>query len=287
MLQGGTHGDKTLLCENVIHWFRQVADDRSRRMLRTFHKPHGSHVLRAFLSDRYRTIDNADLAEVVLPILAEPGWTVKSAQITEQRLYIQAVSERVQAEIAVGDIVHAGVVISNSETGAGRLLVEPLIYRLRCTNGMIAGESLRRAHVGRTLDGFGDDASEWFSDDTKRLDDMALIAKVVDSVRGAINEARFLAVVDRMREATRVELPDDPDRVMEVTASKLSLSETERKAVLYHLLHEGDGWTTFGLANAVTRSAQDVGDYDRAIELERLGSRVLSFRPSDFTNSRN
>ncbi len=288
MLRGDSAGDKVLLCENVSHWFEHTADDRSRRLLRTFHRASGTHTLRAFLSDRYRAIDHSDLAEIAVPILEEPGWTVKSAQITDQRLYIQAVSERGKAEVAVGDVVQAGVVISNSETGAGRLLVEPMVYRLRCTNGMIAGEGLRRTHVCRTMDGLGgDDASEYFSDDTKRLDDMALIAKVVDAVRGAVNEARFHAIVDKMRNAATVELPEDPDRVMEVTASRLSLSDAERKAVLYHLLHEGDGWTAYGLSNAVTRTAQDAEDYDRAIELERLGSRVLAFRPGDFRASRN
>jgi hypothetical protein len=38
----------------------------------------------------------------------------------------------------------------------------------------------------------------------------------------------------------------------------------------------------WGLANAVTRAAEDVLDYDRATELEAAGGRVIEFGPADW-----
>ncbi len=118
-----------LLAANVNEWFHQKPE---RRMLRTLD---GS--MRAFLSDRYRRLDNYDLASAVLPVLKEMGEGLKivSTELTESKMYIKVINERLELEVKQGDVVQAGMVISNSEVGMGSLKVEPLIYRLICTNG--------------------------------------------------------------------------------------------------------------------------------------------------------
>lgn len=121
-----------LLAANVNEWFQQKPE---RRMVRTL-----DGQMRAFLSDRYRRLDNYDLAAAVLPVLKEMGEGLKivSTQLTESRMYIKVINDRLELEVKKGDVVQAGMVISNSEVGLGSLKVEPLIYRLICTNGMIA-----------------------------------------------------------------------------------------------------------------------------------------------------
>ena len=112
-----------LLAYNANTWFKQ---ESSQRMLRTLD---GS--ARAYLSNRYRRIDNIDIAGVTLPILGGlPDIRFESCQITESRMYIKAVNPRLQAEVSPGDIVQAGVIISNSEVGLGSVSIQPLIYRL-------------------------------------------------------------------------------------------------------------------------------------------------------------
>src|SRR4029450_6320367 len=143
-----------LLAQNINAWFRHQPQ---RRLLRTLDKG-----ARAFLSDRYRPLDHHDLAEAVLPVLAEtPGVEIVSCEVTERRLYIQAVNHRVEGEVALGDVVQAGVAIANSEVGDGALRIEPLVYRLVCRNGMIAADhALRRLHTGGRLQGRTDDPGE-------------------------------------------------------------------------------------------------------------------------------
>lgn len=265
----------SLLAANVNHWFRT---NPAPRMLRT--KMNGSAVLRAFLSNRYRPLDNHDLAEAVIPQLLAPGWEIKSAQVTDSRFYIQAVSTKLAASIAHArqtgvkdDVVHPGIVISNSEVGAGALSVEPMIFRLVCLNGMIAGTSIRRNHVGRSSNG-DSDAYEFYSDETRRLDDAALWAKVRDTVDAAVTDAIFHRLVSKLSAASGDDLGDDPVSVVEVTAQRLGLDEREQSSVLGHLARGGD-FTRFGLLNAVTRTAEDAKSYDRAIELERFGGEIL------------
>lgn len=121
-----------LLMANVNGWFQQSPD--TRRMVRTL-----DGTARAILSDRYRRIDNYEVAQTVLPIISEmQGARIESCELTDTRMYIKVVNERIQTEVVPGDIVQAGILISNSEVGMGSVSVKPLIYRLVCTNGMVA-----------------------------------------------------------------------------------------------------------------------------------------------------
>ena len=76
---------------------------------------------RAFLSDRYRRLDNFDLASSVLPVLGEMGDGIQiiSAEMTETRMYIKVINKRLELEVQKGDVVQAGMVLSNSEVFCG------------------------------------------------------------------------------------------------------------------------------------------------------------------------
>ena len=123
-----------LLDRNVNTWLQSDGD---RRMIRTL-----DGQVRAVLSDRYRRLDNFDLAENVLPILQRlEGARFESVGLTETKMYLKVITPRVEFEGAPGDIVQAGIVITNSEVGCGTLSVQPLIYRLVCKNGLIASDN--------------------------------------------------------------------------------------------------------------------------------------------------
>ena len=187
-----------LLAYNANTWFKQ---ENSQRMLRTLD---GS--ARAYLSNRYRRIDNIDIAGVTLPILGGlPDIRFESCQITESRMYIKAVNPRLQAEVSPGDIVQAGVIISNSEVGLGSVSIQPLIYRLVCSNGMVVNEAAaRRNHVGRVTDS-GENFSV-YSQATLDAEDKAFVMKIQDTVRAAVEEARFAQVVGKMQEAKAAQM---------------------------------------------------------------------------------
>ena len=111
-----------LLAQNVNTWLQQGAE---QRMIRTI-----DGQVRAFLSNRYRRIDNIDIARITLPIIQEmPDAIYESCNLSDDYMYIKVVNPRLTAEVVPGDIVQAGVVISNSETGQGAVCVQPLIYR--------------------------------------------------------------------------------------------------------------------------------------------------------------
>ena len=257
-----------LLQTNVNTW---LAKSQNKFMVRTL-----DGQARALLSDKYRPLDNIDLAEAVLPKLIDLGVNIESCEITERRLYLKAVTPRITAEVKKGDVVQAGLCISNSEIGSGAIKVEPLVYRLICLNGAIVNDlAMRRTHVGKRHAFLElDSAEQYYRDETRIADDRAFWLKVQDVVAAMLNEVTFKGIVERWQVATEQKITADPVQVVERTAKRFGLADGERSSVLTHLIQGGD-LSAYGLLNAITRSAQDVESYDRSTELERLGTQVL------------
>lgn len=257
-----------LLAQNVNGWFER---EPNRRMIRTL-----DGQARAFLSDRYRRIDNFDIALTVLPILKNlPDIRIESCELTDSRMYIKAVNPRLETEVKKGDIVQSGVVISNSEVGLGSVAVYPLIFRLVCTNGMVAKDAgVNKRHVGRIIQ--NEENLSLFRDETLKADDKAFMMKLQDIVGIVSDEVRFNNVVDRMREATSVPITNtDIPHVVELTGKEFGFSKDESSKILQHLFEDRD-YTKYGLANAVTRTAEDMKSYDRASDIEAIGFDVLT-----------
>lgn len=257
-----------LLAENVNSWFAKEPETRMVRSL--------DNRARAFLSDRYRRIDNYELLESVLPVVQEMRDSrVESCEVTENRMYLKIINPRLETEVVPGDIVQAGIIISNSEVGQGSVSIQPLIYRLVCSNGMIVNDAAtRKYHIGRGNE--ADQNYELFSDATLQADDTAFMMKVQDTVRAAVDEVKFQRVVTIMREArgARITSTDIP-QVVELTGREFGFGKEDGGGILDHLIRGGD-LSLYGLANAVTRHSQDVESYDRATDLESAGYNILT-----------
>lgn len=277
-----------LLDENVNGWF---AKSPERRMIRTL----DGHV-RAFLSDRYRRLDNIELCASVIPVIKEmKGASIISCDVTESHLYLKIINKKLKAEMSVGDVVQAGFVISNSEIGLGCLKVEPLIYRLVCKNGLIVKDySQKKYHVGRQAAGDEETAYEIYSDATLAQDDKAFFMKVQDIVRCAADEAKFAMTVDKLRQTQKMPIGENPVQAVEELADSFLLTENERGDILRQLFMGRDN-SRYGLINAITAASQLAKDYERATELERIGGELLSLsaphslstKPTTFSIEKN
>ena len=263
-----------LLARNVNTWLRQGPE---QRMIRTI-----DGRARAFLSNRYRRIDNIDIARITLPIIQEmPDVIYESCNLSDDYMFIKVVNPRLTAEVTPGDIVQAGVVISNSETGLGAVSIQPLIFRLVCKNGMVVNEArTRRTHIGRV--NTTDENFFLYSKETLAADDKAFVLKIRDTVRASVDEARFAQVLGKMRESTHLRLNTaDLPGVVKLASSSFGITEAESGGVLQRLIENAD-YTVYGLANAVTRYSQDVESYDRASQLESIGYTVMTMNPEIF-----
>lgn len=256
-----------LLAANVNSWFQREPETR---MVRTL-----DGKARAFLSDRYRRIDNFEIAQTVLPIIADmPDAKIESCEVTDERLYLKVVNPRLTTEVVPGDVVQSGMLITNSEVGLGSLTVQPLVFRLVCTNGMVVNDAkTRKYHVGRG-NVAGEDFS-LFSDETLKADDHALMLKIQDTVKAVVDQTRFEKVVNLMRMAKEARITTNyiPEMV-QMAAPDFGYTKQEGQGILDYLIRGGD-LSLYGFANATTRYAQDVGSYDRSTALESVGYNIL------------
>lgn len=259
----------TLLDKNVNTWLHEKPEKRMLRVL--------DGRVRAFLSARYRRLDNLELCAAILPTInAMRGANIESCEVTERHMYLKVVNKRLKAEVVPGDVVQAGIVISNSEVGLGSLRVEPLIYRLVCKNGLIVKDfAQKKYHVGRQVEESEDTAYEIYSDETLRQDDQAFFSKVKDTVSVALDEAKFQMAVGKMRDAMHVPLEHNPVEEVELLADRFQLTKPECSLVIHQLFMTHDN-SRYGLLNAVTAASQLCKDYERATELERIGGEILS-----------
>lgn len=293
-----------LLAENVNHW---LAAQPQEKLVRTL-----DGNVRAFLSSKYRPLDNFELLGAVLPAFQDlgGGLTVESAEVTERRLYIKAVLPSLQWDLAMArreamlaaglgthterpgeDVVQAAVTIRNSEVGEGGLYIEEGVYRLVCFNLATVTKTLRKYHVGKRAgkgNGNGHDGDtadevwQYLSDETRAADDKAFWLRVRDVAKAAFNAERFQANVMKFAGAAADVIEGKVERVIEVAAVQFGLSDATRENVLKHLISGGD-LSRFGLVNAITAASQDETDYDRATDMERLGGRIIEMPKSEWS----
>jgi hypothetical protein len=277
-----------LLALNVNRWF---AVDAKPRLVRAL-----DGRIRAMLSNGYRPLENEDLAEVVLPILLEDkDLEIASCDITETRLYIKAVSKRIKADVPKGatygeghviyDTLSPAVIITNSEVGFGNLAVDFGVYTKACTNLATfnaAGEGMKRRHVGaRNVLGDNQEIMHLLSDRTKRATDKAVWLQTADVVRAALDEARFMATIERIKDTAQRKIQGDVQKAVDVTVAHFGMSKGQGSSILRHLI-EGGSLTQYGLFNAVTRTAQDQDSYDDASDLERIGAKIVDLAPGEW-----
>ena len=264
-----------LTAENVNRWIEKQSDKRLIRVL--------DNRVRAILSDRYRVLDNHDLAMLTMTRAKEHNAQVQECQLTETRMYIklvvpgyeqtlresakyrQGTHDRLAIEEA--DPVIPGLIVSNSEVGDGAFRVEPFVFRLVCSNGLIGTTSLYRIHLGRELS-IGE---QILKDDTRKAIDVALWGQVRDTIDATFDGKILTALVKRLKDAKEIHI-DKPQEVVDVAARDLALSDEKKLDLLRYF---GTDTTQFGFVNAITRLAQDFNNYDDKIRLERHAGELL------------
>jgi len=245
---------------------------------------------RAFLSDRFRRLDNYEVLENVLPPLVKGDIENRllSSHVGENSMHLKILftDESLIREIGLApngspDTVQPYCVLRNSETGMGKLSVKAGFYRDYCTNGCIFGAteafSWARNHIGGKL--VEGTEIEVFTDETQRLQDLTIIAEITDSIRAMVNPETITTMCNRLREIKTGEKVVDSFGAVDQLAIEVGLREPEKLSVLATLLKDDD-FSQWGMVNAVTATAnQDDISYERAQELEQVGAKIIEFTP--------
>ncbi len=245
--------------------------------------------LRAFVSDKFKTFDNAHLLNATLPQLMESDaqWQVVSGDISERRMYLRLKSNVQTGEGAnVNDVMANGIGLSNSEVGEGSIAVYQLFWTLACLNGMQTQNRTRSSHITSARD-----SEDWglLSGEAKDADNRALELKVRDLVQAYASRDNFNQVLESIRLAKLDVIHGEKSEAVQSLGKVLQLTKKETSNVLNGLLNTigqagyeaGSPVTRATLVNAVTNVANSA-DIDDVDLWQSRGGQVLNLNRQDW-----
>jgi len=263
-----------------------------RKMLRTFLDTDETRgTARALLSDRFKTYDNNDMLQTVLPSIMENDsqLQVVQANISESKLYMRFKSlVHTGAGANVSDIMANGVGFSNSETGQGSVTAYQLFWTLACLNGMQTENKTRSSHITSARD-----SDDWglLSGEAQEADNRALNLKLRDLVEAYSSREMFDKVLEKMKAAAADTIEGEysvADTVNNL-GTVMRLTKKETSNVLDGLMstigqagYENDRpLSRATLINAVTAVA-NTSDIDHADDWQRRGGQLLNMNARDW-----
>ena len=276
-----------LLAENFNSWFKNpVNDSRTRKMFRGLaskNRTTGDEKIniRSFHSDRYSVFDHEDLLSVAMPAIdeLEEDFILKSSSITNSKMYMKLLFPETEGKV-VGDTVQLGLSITNSEIGLGSISVQPLIYVLRCTNGMVLPASgIKKRHIGSVLE---NDGLIEYKEDTRKMAKEFHSKKTRDSIKSVVDGLFNGEILRSLNESADSKPVNHPQKAIEKITELFSLDKKESEGTTLAFWKERN-LSKWGMANAVTEIANTHSSYDRASELESIGGKIINMHESEWS----
>lgn len=290
--------------ENITGWLTLTSDKFLLRCLRADDSVTG--VLRAFLSDQYKVIDNIDVLMAVLAGMQEAGIEDPEidADLTERRMIVRVVvpqiavladkllenyrspfdgsdvgrgwtPERVQrisareGQVMDPRTVFGGFVFSNSEVGSGMFRLFPQLTVQVCGNGLsLTAEGIARKHLGAELE----EGIQW-SQATQEANLELIKQQTADQVRSYLDVDFVTKQVEKLERVAGAPIENATETITAVSR-KLNFTEAQQSLILSHFIRGGQT-TAGGVLQAVTSAAQVVRDGDVAYEMEQVAVKAM------------
>ena len=220
----------------------------------------------AVLSDSYRSIASADVLALALQEFERAGVSVWDLRHTPTEFRILAVAPHIAGKVttdrnfsgvsrwegAAGDVLNAAVSIGNSETGHGRFYGKVSILRRVCQNFCVWGDGVAQVHLGKKLE---EGERVWTSEETRTLEDKALVSKLKDVIRTSFSAEAFRKTLDAINLTTTRTLGEaSVTEVVDASIKVYGLPLERREAIIERLLKSGDK-SQFGASNAISAEA--------------------------------
>lgn len=241
--------------EEVNRRLARMEGERKIRAARSTDGPDG--IVRAFVGPGYTPIDDARIFERLSTILGPRAESVRFArvEVTDRGSYYVAVTgDDVDLGNGVPDPHRMGWHLTNSEVGAAALRILEYVLRLVCTNGLVmrvAQKLFYRVHRATSDESIDRDLA------------YAL----------ALLPERWEASTKALRAARHDTMADPEETLRDFFADRADI-RPHTDAVLAAYREEPEP-TRFGLVQAITRAAQQVGTEDR-LALESLAGEIIA-----------
>src|SRR5262249_46502087 len=164
-------------------------------------------------------------------------------------MFLKIISEEIW-DIQSG--LKAGIVVGNSEVGAGSVSVEPFVFRKPCTNDLIVRreKSFRHAHIYLTA--------------------YELTRRMAEAVNEGFRLASF--VLETVLKPHELKIVYPQEVVRKIAEERKFSHKITDEVVSSYLVEPESNW--FGVINSFTNAAQKLGPLQR-IEMERFAGTLL------------
>lgn len=271
-----SQSQKDIINYNVNYWLQR---SNKNYMIRSFKDDNGGGVARAFLSDRFRTIDHWDILITALDeIKNHPNIEVEACDLSESKMYVRFFDPTVEIQAPEllknyrnpetgtnnsGDSIISGFTLTNSEIGSGGYAISPRAIILACKNGMIQKkDQMRRVHLGEKKEA----GSIRWSENTERQNLLLIQSQTRDAIRTFLSPEYWNKVISDITEKAVIKL-EHPIECTKNVCKSLALTEQQTENVLNYFM-DGGQRTRFGVSQALTYLAHETPDSDLQYDLE-------------------
>ena len=242
--------------ENVSSW---LEDFNKELFIREYASEKGNRI-RGVLSDRYSVFDTPDILRGMQDLIDPKEFHINGVMMNEERFHARLV-KNIPLNVPKEDLF-AGIQIDTSDVGRSVLSVKTFIFKLVCTNGLIApriGVLYQQKHFGIT-------SEELCQGLSKTLLTVPDIEEMYSHKIAETMNKKASVLFDRFSNK------DDP--ALEFVKNISHLTEDHSKKVL-ELMNSKYGQSQWGLINSLTEVAKEY-TLERRLELEKVAGELLA-----------
>ena len=244
-----------MIASHFNYWLDTLEEDDKDKQ---FFLRAKADTLRAVLTDKYAQLDNSFVFDALGANLQNGSVVdVKNFNLSDKYLNLRLMFPDLTSNIGTSinkDNVMVGIHITNSEVGSSSLRIDSCLFRLVCSNGLIArvgGESLmkqRHVHLSRN----------------------EMENRVADAISESLKQGDgLLEDFARTKEIT----VKNPMKVLEELAKKQKYSDAFTDT-LKSSFNSEPGNDAFHIVNAFTHASQSL-PFDRRVEVETFAGKVM------------
>lgn len=252
--------DPKMFAQHMKVWVNDYQDEKEM-LFRTYQKEGEKTRIRAVLSDRYGIMDNYPTIKEVSKIADTYNIDVSnfglSSDFADLRITFPE-QKRVIGKLNDGktdDYIFPGIHIRNSETGLSKLVVSFVVYRLVCTNGMVAQRGntqvVSKKHMGEI-----------------RINVISQVEQLIKAI-----PTIFAQYADAMLEAKSIHYMD-VNKILKTIVDRYGLTKEQIQRVEKGFAEE-PGKTKHHVLQAITAAGRNTKDWSERIQLENLAERFL------------
>jgi Domain of unknown function (DUF932) len=248
--------DGKLLANHFNYWMDQMEEDQEgdkQWLLRG-----KQDTLRGVLTDKYSQLDNNFVFKGLGYALQNGDVVdVKNFDLNSKYMNFRAVFPELSVNIGTDlkkDDVMVGIHVTNSEVGASSLRIESCLFRLVCSNGLVArvgGQALmQQRHVHLTT--------------------YEMQNRVADAIDKALQAGD--QIIDRFARTKEIQVPN-PLKTLENLAKKQKYSD-KFTDTLKNSFNSEPGDSAFHVVNAMTHASQTL-PFENRLEVETFAGKVM------------